>query len=149
MRAYSQDLRDRVLSALEKGERPTQIAKRFEVSRVWVYLVGNRLRSEGKRTSLQIGGYRKSRLLALEPVLRSWIEDRADMTLAEMRERLAAEHAVTIQIPALWNQLDRWGLSYKKNVARQRARAARRSASTDRVEAKPTRTRHHEARVSR
>jgi len=149
MRPYSQDLRDRVLGALEKGERPTEIARRFEVSRVWVYVVRNRLRSEGKRTSLPIGGYRKSRLAALEPVLRSWIEDRADMTLAEMRERLAVEHAVTIQIPALWNQLDRWGLSYKKNFARQRARAARRSASTDRVEAKPARTRYHEARVSR
>ncbi|MDR0250277.1 MAG: IS630 transposase-related protein, partial [Burkholderiales bacterium] len=36
MAAYSQDLRDRVLSALERGERPTEIARRFEVSRRWV-----------------------------------------------------------------------------------------------------------------
>ena len=36
MNAYSQDLRDRVLRALERGERPTAIADRFEVSRVWV-----------------------------------------------------------------------------------------------------------------
>ena len=35
MRAYSQDLRDRILNALERGERPTDIAARFEVSRVW------------------------------------------------------------------------------------------------------------------
>ena len=43
MEAYSQDLRDRVLRALERGERPTAIAARFEVSRVWVYQVQNRL----------------------------------------------------------------------------------------------------------
>jgi hypothetical protein len=34
MEAYSQDLRDRVLRALERGERPTAIAARFEVRRV-------------------------------------------------------------------------------------------------------------------
>ena len=39
MQAYSQDLRDRVLGALERGESPTAIAERFEVSRVWVYQV--------------------------------------------------------------------------------------------------------------
>ena len=37
MHAYSQDLRDRVLRALERGERPSDIARRLEVSRVWVY----------------------------------------------------------------------------------------------------------------
>lgn len=34
MDAYSQDLQDRVLSALDCGERLTAIADRFEVSRV-------------------------------------------------------------------------------------------------------------------
>ena len=36
MQAYSQDLRERVLRAVERGESPTEIARRFEVSRVWV-----------------------------------------------------------------------------------------------------------------
>ena len=34
MQSYSQDLRERVLRALDRGERPTEIARRFEVSRV-------------------------------------------------------------------------------------------------------------------
>ena len=33
MHAYSQDLRDRVLRALDRGDRPVAIAERFEVSR--------------------------------------------------------------------------------------------------------------------
>ncbi|MBI5673209.1 MAG: hypothetical protein HZC50_08205 [Nitrospirae bacterium] len=33
--SYSQDLRDRVLRALEREDRPTAIANRFEGSRVW------------------------------------------------------------------------------------------------------------------
>ena len=39
MQAYSQDLRERVLRALDRGDRPSKIARRFEVSRVWVYQV--------------------------------------------------------------------------------------------------------------
>jgi hypothetical protein len=34
--AYSQDLRDRVLRAIERGERNAEIAERFEDSRVRV-----------------------------------------------------------------------------------------------------------------
>ena len=63
MDAYSQDLRDRVLRALERGDRPTAIANRFEVSRVWVYQVRNRLTQTGQRGSLPIGGHRRSRLV--------------------------------------------------------------------------------------
>src|SRR5271157_1977003 len=36
VQAYSQDLRERVLRALDRGDRPTEIARRFEVSRIWV-----------------------------------------------------------------------------------------------------------------
>ena len=36
MQAYSQDLRERVLRALDRGDSPTEIARRFEVGRVWV-----------------------------------------------------------------------------------------------------------------
>ncbi|MDR3221601.1 MAG: helix-turn-helix domain-containing protein, partial [Candidatus Accumulibacter sp.] len=56
MRAYSQDVRERVLRAWERGDRPTEIARRFEVSRVWVYQVGNRYEREGNRQSLRQGG---------------------------------------------------------------------------------------------
>jgi transposase len=62
MQAYSQDLRDRVLRALDRGDRPTEIARRFEVSRVWVYQVRDRVQESGQRGSLQMGGHRRSRL---------------------------------------------------------------------------------------
>ncbi|MCL2523640.1 MAG: IS630 transposase-related protein [Betaproteobacteria bacterium] len=127
MAAYSQDLRDRVLAALARGERPSAIALRFDVSRSWVYQVRDRLHKQGQRTALPVGGYRRSRIEHLEQTLRSWIEEQADLTLAEMCDRLAGM-GVEIKIPALWHQLDKWGLSLKKNAARQRAR--RRLADT-------------------
>jgi len=47
MRAYSQDLRERVLRALDRGDRPTKIAQRFEVSCNWVYQVRERVKQTG------------------------------------------------------------------------------------------------------
>jgi transposase len=98
MRAYSQDLRDRIINALGRAESPTAIAERFEVSRIWVYQVKRRWKETGRRTSLPMGGYRKSRLEPLEETIRSWIKDRPDLTLKEIRERLE-EMKVSIKEP--------------------------------------------------
>jgi transposase len=127
MQAYSQDLRDRVLGALQRGERPTDIARRYEVSRLWVYQVRNRWETTGQRYSLPVGGHRRSRIAHREADIRRWIEATPDITLAELSERLAAE-GIQIKAPALWHQLDKWGLSFKKNPARQRAVTRRRTA---------------------
>jgi transposase len=129
MQAYSQDLRERVLRALDRGDRPTEIARRFEVSRIWVYQVRERVRTTGERSSLRIGGYRQSRLAASEPVLRGWIAAEPDLTLAELQLRLA-EQGVSIKIGALWHQLNKWDLTFKKNAARQRARTRGRADGT-------------------
>ena len=129
MQSYSQDLRDRVLWGLERGERPTAIARRLEVSRVWVYRVRGREQKTGQRTSFRMGGHRRSRIAAMEPVLRAWIEKAPGLSLAELCERLAGQ-GISIKIGALWNQLNRWNLTLKKNPARQRARARGRAAGT-------------------
>lgn len=133
MQAYSQDLRERVLRALDRGDRPAEIARRFEVGRVWVYQVRDRLQKTGERSSFQIGGHRRSRLADLEPMLRAWIKAEPDLTLVEMQERLAKQ-GVPIKIGALWHQLNRWKLTLKKNPARQRARARGRAASAAHLE---------------
>lgn len=126
MRAYSQDLRERVLRALERGERPTEIAQRFEVSRVWVYQVRDRWQKDGQRSSLPVGGYRRSCVAGSESQLRDWLDAEPDLTLAEICERLA-QQGIWIKVPALWHQLDKWNLTLKKNPARQRARTSRRA----------------------
>lgn len=122
MQSYSQDLRERVLRALARGEGPSAIAQRFEVSRFYVYQVRDRERESGVRTSFQIGGHRRSRLEEAEPVLRRWIAAEPGLTLEQLRERLASQ-GIEIKIGALWHHLNKWNLTFKKNTARQRARA--------------------------
>jgi transposase len=133
MQAYSQDFRERVLRALARGDRPTEIARRFEVSRVWVYQVRDRERETGVRSSFQIGGHRRSRLAEREQVLRDWIAAQPDLSLAELRQRLE-QQGVSIKIGALWHQLNKWNLTFKKNLARRRARARGRTGGAARME---------------
>ena len=133
MQSYSQDLRERVLRALARGDGPSAIARRFEVSRFYVYQVREREQETGVRTSFPMGGHRRSRLEAAEPALRGWIAAEPGLTLAELQERLAAQ-GMAIRIGALWHQLNKWNLTFKKNPARQRARARGRAGSTTRME---------------
>ncbi len=133
MEAYSQGLRVRVLRALDRGEHPTEIARRFEVSRVWVYRVRDRQQETGVRSSFPIGGHRRSGLADWEQALRAWIAADPDLTLAELQQRLA-QQGVATKIATLWHQLNKWRLTFKKNLARRRARARRRAGGAARME---------------
>jgi transposase len=148
MQSCSQDLRDRVLWALERGERPTTIAQRLEVSRVWVYQVRGREQKTGQRTSLQIGGHRRSRVAAMESVLRAWIEAEPGLSLAELCERLG-QQGIAIKIGALWHQLNNWNLTFKKNSARQRARTRGRAEGTPSMAAGTAHDGSRKARIHR
>jgi transposase len=133
MQSYSQDLRDRVLRALARGEGPSAIAERFEVSRFYVYQVRDREQETGVRSSFQIGGHRRSRVQDAEPVLRRWIAAEPGLTLEELRKRLA-DRGIAIKIGALWHQLNKWNLTFKKNPARQRAGARGRAGGAARMD---------------
>ena len=100
--------------------------------REWVVQDKKRFTRDGVRQSFQIGGHRTSCLAPWESTLRAWIKQQADLTLAELRERLMAQ-GVSIKVPALWHQLDKWNLSFKKNPARQRARTRRRTSGARRM----------------
>src|SRR5260370_31967431 len=106
MQAYSQDLRDRVLRALERGEGPTEIARRFEVSCLWVYQVRERMQKTGERCSFPIGGQRRSRFAEAEPLLRARIAEQPDLTLGEVQARLG-QPGFPAKTGALWHQLNK------------------------------------------
>ena len=112
------------MRALERGEGPTSIARRLEVDRSFVWRVGRRLADTGRRKSLPMGGHRRPRLASLEGTIRSWIKEQPDLTIDEMRARLA-ERGVRMSVGGMWTQLDRWGLSYKKKRFAPASRTAR------------------------
>jgi transposase len=126
MRPLSQDLRQRIIAARERGEGTGEVCKRLGVSRKSVERFWKEHGQTGQCLPKQIGGYRRSRLAPHDRRLQRWIEAQPDLSLAELQQRCLARLDVAIGTTALWHRLRRLGLSFKKNDARRRARPARR-----------------------
>jgi transposase len=126
MKSISEDLRKRIVKAREKGESAAEVSKRFAVSLSSVGRYWRAYAQHGHCRPKQRGGYRRSRLEDHTQTIRSWIAERADLTLWELQKRCRQELSVKIGLNALWHQLDQLGLSYKKNDARRRAAKSRR-----------------------
>jgi transposase len=124
MRPLSQDLRERIVAARERGQGTGEVCRRFGVSRKSVERFWKQQRLTGECRPRQIGGYRRSRLEKHDRTLRRWIAAQADLTLNELQRRCREQLNVSIGITALWHRLEQLGLSYKKNDARRRARSA-------------------------
>lgn len=82
MQARSLDLSEGVSRVLEGEDRPAEIARRFEGSRLWVYRVRDRRQETGVRGRFQVGGHRRSRLPERGRVPRAWIAAVTDLPWA-------------------------------------------------------------------
>lgn len=124
MRPLSEDLRRRILEARQVGAGSVEVSERFRVSRRTVARLFAQYERVRHLQPKQIGGYRRSKLEKHGKNLGRWIDRQPDISLAELRERCRTELGVAIGTNALWHQLRKLGLSYKKNDARRRARPA-------------------------
>lgn len=124
MRPLSQDLRQRIIVARERGQGTGEVSKQFGVSRKSVERFWKQHSLTGVCRPKQIGGYRRSRLEKHDRTLRRWIAGQPDLTLGELRKRCLEQLKVAIGITALWHRLEQLGLSYKKNHSRRRARSS-------------------------
>ena len=122
MRTYSEDLRERIVAARQEGHSAQEVARLFRVSKRSVERYWEKYLSTGSIKPKRRGGYRRSRLQDHDQTLRSWIKEKKDLTLAELQARIARDLKIKLGTTALWHRLERLGLSYKKNVARRRAR---------------------------
>jgi len=114
-RAYSQDLRDRVIDAALAGLPARQAAARFRVGIATAIGWVGRARHSGERTARRQGQPWRSKLDPHRAFLLGLIEATSDMTLVEMQERLAAEQGITVSVGTIWTFLDRCGLRVKKS----------------------------------
>jgi transposase len=90
MRAYSNDLRERIVAAVERGEHSIRrIARLFSVSLSCVVRLLQRQRQTGSVQPKPHGGTPPRKLdAAAEVRLRELVHDQPDATLAELRDRL-------------------------------------------------------------
>jgi transposase len=126
MRPLSEDLRQRIIRARQKGEGVGEVCRRFGVSRSSVERFWKQHVKTGQCRPKKVGGYRRSRLEKHDRLLRRWLTEQVDLTLRQLQQRCQEHLQIQIGTNALWHRIDHLGLSYKKNDARRRARSSRR-----------------------
>jgi len=113
----SNDLRERVVSAIEAGESCRSVAARFGISVSSAVKWSQRYRVSGSVTPGKMGGHRKR---VLEPH-RAFIVERIHQTphlsLHRLKDELAAR-GVKVAHDTVWQFLRREGLRFKKNAVR-------------------------------
>src|SRR6202051_5271954 len=114
-RSYSEDLRARVLAAIDSGIAARAAASVVRVSVSYIYKALIRRRRTGEVSASTRRGHRPRKLTPeQEAALASHIEAHPDTTLAALQTWLAGEHAVRLSNGAMWSAVDRLGLSFKK-----------------------------------
>lgn len=116
-RAYSNDLRERVVMAVQSGETCRSVAKRFGVSVASVVKWSQRYRATGSVAPAKIGGYRRPVLDPHRDFIIEQIERVPHLTLHGLKD-LLAEQGIAVSHPTVWAFLKRQGLSFKKNAVR-------------------------------
>jgi transposase len=106
---YSQDLRQRVLGAYDRGKQTKEIAQTFAVSPAWARRVKQVRREQDRTSPLPMGGMRVVKI-DLEQ-LRKLVEQQPDATIPELHQRLGTD---CCSESAVGMALTRLGLSFKK-----------------------------------
>jgi transposase len=122
MAPYSMDLRERVVRAWDTSGDAEEVATTFGVSRAWVHRLVQRRRETGSIAPRPQTKFRSRVLAGQEARLAALIAANPDATLAELREALAT----TAALSTLWLEINRLGLTVKKNGTRRRTTPARR-----------------------
>ena len=137
-RAYSQDLRERVMAAVDRGTPVYEAAPLFGVSVSYIYKALIRRRLTGDSGPNSNRGHPARKLSPDQEIaLATHIQSRPGVTLAQAQAWLLAEHGVSLSMGATWNAVRRLDLSFKKSPARGRAGQARRGGPPQAVEGDP------------
>jgi len=121
-RAYSQDLRDRVINAALAGMPALQAAAQFRIGLATAIRWVRQVRETGDRRPGRQGKPRRSKLDPHRDYIVGLIEAAPDITISEMLDKLASDRDVRAARATLWVFLDRCGLTFKKS---QRTRPSR------------------------
>ena len=123
-RPLSKDIRVRLVSAVEGGMTCRSAAQRFGVAASTAIKWVARWRRSGDVCPRPQGGDRRSqRIEAHAEELLDLIGERPDITLSEIAEHLDEAHGLKVAPSSVWRLLDRHGMTFKKNRARQRTAA--------------------------
>ena len=144
MRAYSMDLRERVLHDSDAGMKAAAAAGKYRVSASWVRRLKQRRRETGEVAPRQQRYGRHPVLAPQLHTLAALIREQPDRTLAELQVALEAGRAgcTSASLATIWRAVKQLGFTRKKNGTRVRTRSPRRrgrprAVGSDRPDSRP------------
>ena len=133
MRAYSNDLREKVIKALQQGQKARDVAVRFDVCISWVYKIRKRFIDTGSYEALPRPG--APRKFSDDDInkLYELVKNNPSATLDELRTMGNFHVGRTTIHRVLRNKLK---ITYKKSTLRHRTEQKRCSTETNRTGSK-------------
>lgn len=123
MEAYSLDLRQRVVNAVEEGLLTrAEIAEQFGVSESWIRRLLQRRREKGSLAPLPQRAGRPPGLDERDQTrLRKSVQCKKDATLAELRQMIRTK----VSLSTIWRTLQRMKITFKKKVCGPKSKTVR------------------------
>jgi transposase len=116
MKAYSTDLRERVIASVESGEcNIPEAARRYKVSEPSLERWLARKRKTGRSAPLPHAGGVPRKLAAAEAVIRAAVKAQPDATLQELCEQVEREPKIQSDPSMMCRELARLKLPRKKS----------------------------------
>lgn len=116
MKAYSVDLRERVVASVESGEcNIPAAARRYKVSEPTIERWLARKRRTGTCAPLSYAGGPSRKLVTAEAVIRAAVTAQPDATLQELCERVEKETKIKSNSSMMYRELVRLKLPRKKS----------------------------------
>ena|SRR5215467_12990028 len=129
-KAYSLDLRERVVWFVEAGRSCRAAAAHFSVSVSFAVRLMRAFRTAGSVAPRPSGGRRHAKL----DFLTARIEEKSDITMPELARELLAATGTKADPASLSRFLIRNGYHFKKNAAGKRARSPRYQSGARRMD---------------
>jgi transposase len=126
-KAYSQDLRERVLAEADDGAEVGEIATILRVSVSYVSKVLDRRRRTGETAARPQRCQLKPKLAALYEEIAAWVNEHPDATIGELQVWLRQTHQISASSGLICETLALLGLTRKKSHCVPPSRTARTS----------------------
>ena len=112
---YSQDLRDRVIDAVERGElRRRAAARHYEVRESAAIKSLGRFELDRSRPPFRHGGHRPAKLMPHRGFIEAARREKPDATLQALCDRLLAQRGVKADASMMSRFFRRIGVTFKK-----------------------------------
>ncbi len=129
-KTLSEDLRGRVVAAVEAGASRRAAAERFGVGVATAIRWVRVFQTTGALAALPKGGdLRSHRIEAFRDMILGAVEGQKDITLVELAALLGRDHGASFAPSTVWRFLARHRITLKKSHPRRRAGQARRGSA--------------------